>query len=122
MKRIMFALTAMSLVSGCAILGLDKKKNDTPTVGQRIPVLVAETGTEVDPALAGVPVSLPPMTENEAWAQPGGNPSKSMGHLALGAALGRAWTADIGEGSTNRGRLAAAPVVGAGRVYTVDTM
>lgn len=121
MKRIMFALTAMSLVSGCAVLGLGKKKNDTPTIGQRIPVLVSETGTEVDPALAGAAITLPPIVENEAWAQPGGNAPKSMGHLALGAALGRAWTADIGEGSTNRGRLAAAPVVGAGRVYSVDT-
>lgn len=121
MKRLVFALTAMSFVSGCGILGLNKKDPTTPTVGERIPVLAAETSIQVDPALAGVPVSLPPATQNEAWPQPGGNAANSVGNLALGQALGVAWTASIGQGSTNRGGLAAAPVVAAGRVYTVDT-
>ena len=121
MKRLLFALTAMSLVSGCAALGLNKKKPTTPTVGERVAVLGAESAIQVDPALASMPVTLPPMVQNESWTQPGGNASKSMGHLALGDALGQAWSASIGEGSTNRGRLAAAPVVAGGRVYTVDT-
>jgi outer membrane protein assembly factor BamB len=111
----------MSLVSGCAVLGLDKKKPTTPTVGERVAVLGAESAIQVDPALAAAPVALPPPTANDAWAQPGGNASKSVGHLTLAPALGQAWSTSIGQGSTNRGRLAAAPVVAAGRVYTVDT-
>ena len=121
MKRLVFAVTAMSLVSGCSILGLDRKKATTPTVGERVAVLGAESAIQVDATLAATPVTLPAMTQNDAWTQPGGNASKSMGHLALGASLGQAWTTSIGQGSTNRGRLAAAPVVAAGRVYTVDT-
>lgn len=120
MKRVVFALTALTLASGCgAVLG--KKRVGTPTVGERIAVLGTETSTQVDPSIAGMPISLPPAVANDGWAQPGGNASKSVGHLALGQALSAAWTADIGQGSTNRGRLAASPVVAAGRVYTVDT-
>lgn len=121
MKRLVFAAAAMSLLSGCAALGLDRKKTVTPTVGQRIAVLGAESAIQVDPTLAGVQVSLPPMVQNDSWAQPGGNASKSVGHLALAPALGPAWSASIGQGSTTRARLAASPAVGAGRVYTVDT-
>ena len=121
MKRVVLALTAMSLLSGCAALGLDRKRATTPTVGERIAVLGAESAIQVDPALAAVPVTLPPMVQNDSWSQPGGNASKSVGHLALGDALAQAWSVSIGQGSTNRGRLAAAPVVGGGRLYTVDT-
>lgn len=119
MKRLVFGLAAIGLISGCGLF--DGKKATTPTLGQRIAILSAESDVVVDATLAGVPITLPAAISNEAWAQPGGNASKSMGHLALGSALTAAWTADIGEGSTNRGRLAAAPVVAEGRVYTVDT-
>ena len=44
-----------------------------------------------------------------------------MGHLALGAALGQAWVASIGTGTTTKARLASAPVVAGGRVFTIDT-
>ena len=120
MKRVVFALVALSLVSGCGAR-LGKRNVSVAAPGQRIAVLGTEATTQIDRTLAGVPVALPPAVANDSWPQPGGNASKSVGHLALGSALGAAWTADIGQGSTNRGRLAAAPVVAAGRVYTVDT-
>ncbi len=119
MKRVVIALAAASILGGCGVFNSTKPK--TPTIGQRIPVLTAETRIEVDPALADVAIALPPPQENADWTQPGGNPSKSMGHLALGTALGRAWSADIGAGSEPRQRLAASPVVTGGRVYTIDT-
>ena len=119
MKRIIFALTALSLVSGCGVLkGRDKPV--TPTVGQRIPVLTGEASVEVDPGLADVAIALPPMETNAAWTQPGGNAAHSMGHLALGSALAQAWSVQAGTGSSQRARLAAAPVVADGRVYVVD--
>ncbi len=120
MKRVVIALAAVGLLGGCGVFGGDKKPK-TPTVGQRIAVLTAETGIEVDPALADIAIVLPPASTNASWAQPGGNAAKSMGHLTLGNSLSRAWTADIGEGSSSRARLAAAPVVADGRVYTIDT-
>jgi outer membrane protein assembly factor BamB len=121
MKRVIGVVTAAAMLSGCGILsGRDKPK--TPTVGERISVLGGEASIEVDPALADVAISLPLAAPNEEWAQPGGNPAKSMGHLALGATPTRAWTAKIGRGSEARARLAASPVVGGGRIYTIDTL
>ncbi len=114
-------VTASAMLASCGIIGGDDKPSTTPTVGERIPVLSrAESGAKVDPNLAGTAVLYPPATINSGWTQPGGNAAKSMGHVALGATLGSAWSANI-AGSTKRVRLAAAPVADAGRVYVVDT-
>lgn len=121
MKRVIGVLAAAALVSGCGILG-SREKPKTPTIGERIPVLGGEAGIEVDPALADVQISLPVAAPNAEWTQPGGNAAKSMGHLALPAQLNRAWSAKIGRGSESRARLASAPVIGGGRVYTIDTL
>ncbi|MGS1016736.1 outer membrane protein assembly factor BamB family protein [Allosphingosinicella humi] len=120
MKRLIVALTALSLLGGCGVLKSAKPK--TPTLGERIPVLSGETGIDVDPALAEIAIMLPPATPNTAWAQPGGNAAKSMGHPALGAALGQAWSVSIGQGGSNKGGLASAPVVTDGTIYTIDSM
>ena len=85
-------------------------------------MLVGENAIEVDLDTAAGPFALPSPVANEEWAQSGGNATKSMGHLELGQALGVAWTAMIGEGSDNKARLVTAPVVGGGRVYTIDTL
>jgi outer membrane protein assembly factor BamB len=123
MKRLLIALAVASLLGGCGTLGLGgkEKKNVTPTVGERIPVLARETVLEVDPALAGIAVTLPPAQPNAEWTQSGGNAAKSMGHLALGSSLGMAWRQSIGEGSGNQGQLASSPVVGDGKIFTIDT-
>ena len=120
MKRVIAAVAAVALLGGCGLFD-GKGKPKTPTVGERIPVLTAETTIEADPGLADVAVTLPPPVANEDWAQPGGSASNSLGHLTLGTDLGRAWSSDGAEGSTSRARLGAAPVVGGGRVYVIDT-
>ena len=119
-QKIALALAAASLLGGCNPFKKDKPK--TPVVGERIAVLTGETDIEADPATAALPFSLPTAVANEEWGQSGGNASKSMGHLALGSALGTAWSVSIGEGNNKAARLASAPVVGAGRVYTIDTV
>lgn len=123
MKRLILALAAASLVGGCGSLGLGGKgkKNVTPTVGERISVLSRERVLEVDPALGAVAVTLPPATPNSEWTQSGGNAAKSMGHLALGATPGMAWRVGTGEGSSNQAQLASSPVIGEGRIFTIDT-
>lgn len=113
-------LLAVSILSGCSILGGKDDEKATPTLGERTSILGAESGAEVDPALAGISVVVTAPRANADWAQPGGNASKSMGHLALGSASTRVWTADI-SGTTKRERLAAAPVVADGRLYVIDT-
>jgi outer membrane protein assembly factor BamB len=119
MKRTLLLLAGVALLGGCGVLGKGKKPG-TPTVGQRISVLSTEAAVEVDPALAGQPVILPAAETNATWAQPGGNASKSMGHLALGATPAMAWRVSIGEGSTKKQQLAASPVFAEGRVYATD--
>jgi len=63
---------------------------------------------------------VPPEETNTDWPQPGGTANKSYGHLALAATPSRAWTASI-AGSTAKQRLAAAPVIGDGRLFVMDT-
>lgn len=109
----------LSACSGGLFGGGDKKA--TPTVGERMPVLSRiESGAVVDPALAGVAVVLPPATVNTDWSQGGGNAAKSNGHVALAENPEQAWTVSI-AGSTNRRRLASAPVIGGGIMVAVGT-
>ena len=123
MKRIKtkIAVLVMAAVaaSGCGILKKGTPK--TPVLGQRVAVLTTENDIVADRGTAAIPMVLPAPVANSEWAQSGGNASKSMGHLALGTALGRAFTVSIGYGSSLTARLASPPVVGGGRVYTIDT-
>lgn len=120
MKRILIAVTALSLLAGCGVLK-GRRAATTPTVGERISVLGTQSEIVVDPTLAGIPVALPAPAVNEQWSQPGGNAAKSMEHVALPDTLTSAWSVSIGQGSSARARLAAEPVVADGRVYTIDT-
>jgi outer membrane protein assembly factor BamB len=120
MKRLILAVAAISMLGGCSVLHKGKKHN-TPTVGERISVLSNEAAVEVDPALASTPVILPAPLVNTEWAQPGGNASKSMGHLALGTSLGQVWRVSIGQGSGKKEQLAAGPVFADGKIFTMDT-
>ena len=108
---------ALTGCSGGLFGGGDKKT--TPTVGNRTPILsVIQDGAKVDPDLAGITVVLPPAQANAEWAQVGGSASKFYGHLALAASPSKIWTAQV-EGGSQRARLAAAPVIGGGRLYAV---
>lgn len=113
------AVLAFAL-AGCGVLG-GKDKPATPTVGERIPILSRiESGAKVDPMLEGVSVVVPPEQANTDWPQAGGTASKSYGHLALSQSPSRIWTASV-AGSSNKRRLAAAPVIGDGRLFVMDT-
>ena len=115
------AVVALTLAaSGCGVFKSGKRTN-TPVLGQRVSVLTGEGDVAVDPATTALPMSLPAAAENAEWNQSGGNATKSMGHLALGSALTRAFTIQAGRGSSLTARLAAAPVVGGGHVLAIDT-
>lgn len=121
MKRITIAAMLLLSLGGCGIFkGGGDKGPKTPLLGNRVPILTHEGAAELDPGLADVPVVVPPETVNPSWTQPGGNERKSMGHLGLGKALGRAWSASIAGGS-KKTRLAAAPVVANETVYAIGT-
>jgi outer membrane protein assembly factor BamB len=114
------ALVLALSLSGCGVFG-GKGKPATPTVGNRIPILSRiESGAKVDPALAEVAVVLPLATSNAEWPQAGGTANKSYGHLALSASPARGWSTSI-AGSSNKQRLAAAPVIGGGQLFVMGT-
>ncbi len=66
------------------------------------------------------PVGLPPVQGNADWPQRAGNARHLAPHASLSGAPVRVWTADAGTGNSRRARITAAPVVAAGRVYTID--
>ena len=119
--RIALLVAAALAANGCGVL---KKGSGpkTPVLGQRIPVLTSETDATVDPATLALPFNLPTPVANSAWTQSGGNATKSMGQLALGSSLQQAFVVQAGRGSSLTARLAAAPVVANGRIYTIDTL
>ena len=67
-----------------------------------------------------VPVALPAVVANADWPQRGGNARHAAPHAALGPAPQLVWSADIGAGNSRRNRIAAAPVVAGGRIFTMD--
>lgn len=95
-------------------------EKEQPLPGKRIPVMQARDSLGAELAAADKPVVLPPPRANENWTQPGGEPNNSPGHLELNGSLRRAWSADVGTGSSSKGKLTASPVVYGGRVFTLD--
>ena len=110
--KVAILIAAALAASGCAVFKKGSKPK-TPVLGERIAVLTNEGDAQVDPATQALPFNLPAPVENPDWTQSGGNPSKSMGHLALGTALQRAFTVQAGHGSSLTARLAATPIPGA---------
>jgi outer membrane protein assembly factor BamB len=96
------------------------KKEEMKLPGERIAVLKNQEGFKVDEAAAKKPISLPPPQRNVEWSQPGGTPTNAPGHLEFSGGLGSAWSADIGAGSSDEGRLTASPIVYEGKVYALD--
>jgi outer membrane protein assembly factor BamB len=115
-------LVALALAAGGCGVFKKGKAAGTPVLGQRIAVLTGEGDVTVDPATASLPMSLPAASVNADWTQSAGNSNHSMGQLALGGTLARAFTVQAGRGASLTARLAAPPIVANGRVYTIDTL
>lgn len=113
--RLAVALVAGSLIAGCA----SDEKERLP--GERISVLAHERNVTPDPAARLEQIQLPPPQVNVEWPTGGGSPGHSMQHLALGDRLQRAWTADIGSGASRARPRLPSPVIGDGRIYTMDS-
>ena len=120
---------ALAALTGCAEGGpeLPKlgdlnpfKEKQIPLPGRRIALTQADAKIPGDLADASVPIALPPVRANDAWSQPGGEPSNAPGHLALSGTIKQAWSTDAGTGSSNKGRVTASPVIADGRAYTLD--
>lgn len=98
--------------------------------GERFPVdvpLEASLAVEGAPAPTAppaaenqsLPISLPQATSGD-WTHRAGNARHLMPHASLSAAPTLVWSTAIGQGSNRKNRIAAAPVVLDGRVFTMD--
>lgn len=98
--------------------------------GERFPVradLDASIPVEGEPAPTApaapenqsVAISLGAQTGGD-WTHRAGNARHLMPHAALSATPHLAWAANIGSGSSRKNRIAAAPVVADGRIFTID--
>ena len=110
----------LASLAGCGLLD-DAFSTNKPTLpGERLPVLAANRGLDLDNP-TGRRVELPQPARNASWPQAGGDVSHAMGHPAAGNALAEAWTADLGQGGSYREKITAHPVIADGRVFTMDS-
>ncbi|WIY23588.1 PQQ-like beta-propeller repeat protein [Parasedimentitalea psychrophila] len=66
-------------------------------------------------------ISLPQQTANSGWQQSHGIEAYRTAHPALSSAPQQVWSVSIGAGDERRNRITATPVVGDGRIYTLDS-
>ena len=112
-----------ALVSGCETVGdLFGGAPEERLPGERIAVLSSERGVKADPSLAGLAVQLSEPYVNGRWTQSGGSPAHAMYHLALGQTPKRAWSTDLGSGSSSERRILAQPLIVDGTVYSMDAL
>jgi outer membrane protein assembly factor BamB len=90
-------------------------EDSIPVEGQPAP-----RAESLRPENRSVPISLPAAQANADWAQRGGNARHASGHGVLSASPQRVFTVDVGAGNSRGNRVAAAPVVSGGRVFTMD--
>ncbi|MFZ1468260.1 MAG: PQQ-binding-like beta-propeller repeat protein [Paracoccaceae bacterium] len=72
------------------------------------------------PAMTGRAIQLPAARANADWGQRGADARHAAPHVALSAQPVAVWSANVGAGNSRRNRIAAAPVVAGGRVFTMD--
>jgi outer membrane protein assembly factor BamB len=125
MTAALFFAAACSALAGCAdtmdtISNFFSAAHKSTLKGERISLMSTDEAIKPDPTLAATPILLPPPYHNTEWTQPGGFPSNATYHLDVPGRLRKIWDASAGKGSDSTSRLTAAPVVGGGRIYTID--
>lgn len=116
----------MKRIGGIAVLGvalaLTACQKEVHLEGERLDprAVIGEAAPEA-PALGARPISLPAARANAEWPQRAGAADHYFVNPAIGAGTTRVWSAAIGQGESYRYRIDAAPVVGAGRIYTLDS-
>jgi len=121
------ALLAASLfLTGCSSFWDDlgdvfSRTNTANLRGMRVSLIGSDEAVKTDPAIAAIPVLLPPPYRNPDWPQPGGYSSNAMYHLEAPGPLRRVWARQAGKGSDSDSVVTASPVVAAGRIYALDS-
>ncbi|MFP3383190.1 PQQ-binding-like beta-propeller repeat protein [Tritonibacter sp. SIMBA_163] len=112
-----FGLRASVMATAIAALLLGCAEPEEILRGAREDIHGGQGGDVQNRAVA---ISLPRAVTNGAWTQSPGQPTTRTTHAALSAAPAPIWSTNIGEGDSRKQRITAAPVVGGGRIYTLD--
>ena len=120
-NSIVRGLSAASLLvlSGCGALDIFSD-DEVPLSGTRVSVRAATDTQSIANDATGVAVSIPAAQANADWPQINGNAARTIGHVAAGASLSRAWAVDVGDGGSSSARIVSTPVVAEGRVFALD--
>ncbi|MDH3580327.1 MAG: PQQ-binding-like beta-propeller repeat protein, partial [Hyphomicrobiales bacterium] len=119
--RWLACLSLAAVVGACSGSLNPFKKEEERLPGQRISISKPQNDVQVDPIAARKPVSISAPQRNTDWSQPGGVATNAPGHLQVSGGLGTSWRADVGEGSSDKGRLTASPIVYQGKIFAIDT-
>ncbi|KUP94348.1 PQQ-like beta-propeller repeat protein [Tritonibacter horizontis] len=114
-----FGLRASVMASAVAVLLVGCTEPEEILRGPREDIRGAETSGEVENR--AVRISLPRAVQNASWEQSPGQPTTRTTHAALSSAPSLLWSTRIGNGDNRKQRVTAAPVVGGGRIYTLDS-
>ncbi len=129
LTKLLGVILAAGVLAGCSggMPSLPKvtdlnpfKEKQTPLPGKRIAILPEAEKIPGELASGDKPIVLVNEHENDAWAQPGGEPTNAPGHLALAAAVQKSWSADAGTGSGKVGRVTASPIIFGEKIFTLD--
>ncbi len=116
-RSALLGMACISVLTGCS--GWYGEGEEAPLPGERISVLLREEGLRIDPSIADLDVTLPPVTRNEAWPQHGGSPAYRPQHPAGPDTGSIVWSTNVGESSTS-GQLLARPVIADGTAFAMD--
>ncbi|MEQ9259050.1 MAG: PQQ-binding-like beta-propeller repeat protein [Roseovarius sp.] len=126
MKQFAISPFAALGLAGLVLLAACDKKEAILT-GEREDIFAVLSDDVGEAALASTetpatapPLSLPATRANTEWTQSIATPATRADHPALSGTPQLIWSVDIGEGDGRRARITADPVVGGGRIYTLD--
>ncbi len=112
-----FGLRAGVMATAMAALLVGCSEPEVILRGEREDIRSGQSGEVVNQSRA---ISLPAMVSNAAWEQSPGQAATRTTHARLSAAPALAWSVNIGAGDSRKQRITAAPIVGGGRIYTLD--
>jgi outer membrane protein assembly factor BamB len=122
-RALLVMLAAGLLLGGCDTLErwFSSGGKVSKLKGTRIAIMATSENLGQDASIKDTSVVLPPPYVNKEWPGQGGYASNAMYHLSAPGPLKEAWTTEAGEGSGTDSRLTASPVIGGGKIFTLDS-